>query len=79
MKRTITLAAALVYASASLAQMQEGPASFTQLDVNKDGSISVTEAQEDARLLDVFAKLDANQDGSLDRSEYAAIERAEHE
>lgn len=79
MKRTIFLGAAMVYASASLAQMQDGPKSFAILDVNKDGAISVTEAQEDPRLLNAFAELDANQDGSLDRGEYAALEQSEYE
>jgi hypothetical protein len=44
-------------------------AQFDQLDMNRDGRISPTEAASDAKI--VFSTADKNADGFLDNSEYA--------
>lgn len=43
---------------------------FEQLDTDRSGSISKTEAARLVGLGEVFAKVDANGDGLLDRIEY---------
>ncbi len=48
---------------------------FEQLDANKDGRISVSEARKDKIVAARFAAADADQDGYLDRKEFASIGR----
>ena len=52
---------------------QEATASFTALDQDKDGMISVTEARGDKKVSAQFATADKNQDGFLSRAEFDAI------
>jgi Ca2+-binding EF-hand superfamily protein len=49
--------------------------SFEKLDVNKDGSLSKTEAAADAWMKDKFDAADKNADGTIDASEYAAVSK----
>jgi len=43
--------------------------SFEQIDKNKDGTVTMTEAK-DSWLANVFSQVDANKDGSISKSEY---------
>jgi hypothetical protein len=69
-------------AGASPRALRDGPQpplpSFSQLDANDDGYISVTEAAADPRLMSVFERADKDDDMRLDRDEFrAAIEMVE--
>jgi len=64
MKTIFTILAATV----SLAAYAAGVPSFDDVDQNKDGAISQSEASKIEGL--DFAALDTNKDGSLDREEY---------
>ena len=56
------------------ARAQNAPQmTFEQLDTNKDGRISVSEARKDKAVAARFSKADANQDGYLDRAEFKTI------
>ena len=76
MKKTLTLiacAALLPLAGTAMAgdahKDQKGK-SFTSLDINSDGRISVNEAAVDAHFSDKFANADMNRDGYVDEQEY---------
>lgn len=76
MLATLILAMATAWASLPAALAQSAPQStFEQLDTNKDGRISVSEARKDKTVAARFAAADANQDGYLDRTEFASIRR----
>ena len=47
---------------------------FTQLDANRDGSLSMEEASVDPVLQSSWSDADANQDGRLERAEFSAFE-----
>lgn len=69
----ITAAAAGVSAEEqsmiTVTQADPAPA-FSDLDADKDGSITLSEA-EGSWLADTFTVVDANQDGIIDEAEYA--------
>jgi hypothetical protein len=69
-----TLACGAAFAQDEPAQTQAADDStssiFTQLDANKDGSISNDEAQASPVVARSFAKADANGDGSISRDEF---------
>jgi EF hand len=70
-----TLACGAAFAQDEPAQTQaaadDGVSSiFTQLDANKDGSISTDEAQASPVVARSFVKADANGDGSISRDEF---------
>lgn len=68
-------AAALVVASAALAQQANPGAHFIEnWDQNSDASVSADEIA--SKRLDVFASFDANDDGQLDAEEYALFDEA---
>ncbi|MDQ3565378.1 MAG: hypothetical protein M3436_15030 [Pseudomonadota bacterium] len=46
---------------------------FNELDVDRNGAISASEAAAFPPLVDVFPKADTNTDGLLSQEEYAAI------
>ncbi|MDO8962225.1 MAG: BON domain-containing protein [Methylophilus sp.] len=47
---------------------------FNQLDVNKNGLLTMTEAEKDKSLNSkLFAKADKDSDGTLDKNEYAEV------
>lgn len=73
MRTTIVTAAALLLgAGALVAQEEGGSKSFSELDVDGDGRLSVEEAQADMVVLRSFRDADADQDGYLTREEYEA-------
>jgi len=51
---------------------------FTTLDVNGDGRISVNEAAVDAQFSDKFANADVNRDGYVDEQEYTHASASGH-
>lgn len=69
MKKLILLSTLILASGVSFAG--EGNDKLAQLDTDKDGRISVTEASVDADLAAMFAQLDANKDGYLTASELA--------
>jgi hypothetical protein len=73
MKKQIALIACLSAISTVTwaAQSQE---TFSQLDANKDGYISVQEAEGNKELAMQWGKLDQNNDDQLDQSEFSAFE-----
>jgi Ca2+-binding EF-hand superfamily protein len=83
MKRALAIFAVLAGLAAlttvlTTAQAQGSPKpqlTFEQLDTNKDGRISVSEARRDKVVAARFAAADANQDGYLDRKEFDSIGR----
>jgi Ca2+-binding EF-hand superfamily protein len=74
MRKLLFMAGWLALLPAAMAQ-NAPQMSFEQLDANKDGRISVSEARKDKVVAARFAKADANQDGYLDRKEFASIPR----
>jgi Ca2+-binding EF-hand superfamily protein len=77
MKRiAITLAVAALGSSLAVVAADEpkqadAGAAFKQLDVDKDGFISKTEAERMKGLVAVFDAADENKDGKLDVAEFA--------
>lgn len=65
MKKILTVAAALLCASAIMVQAQDAPAA-------KTGKKGMT-ADQQAVMKDMLAKYDTNKDGKLDKTERAAI------
>jgi Ca2+-binding EF-hand superfamily protein len=75
MKKVVTLiACAALVPVAGVAVAGEGQKdhgkTFSTLDVNGDGRISVNEAAVDAQFSDRFATADMNRDGYVDEQEY---------
>ena len=79
MKIPSVIALGLSAAAVGLAMAQSGPPSFTQLDADGDGYISVNEAEKRASLLELFNKLDTDGDGKLSHDEYAAYKQGEEQ
>lgn len=82
MKRTLLIAgliaAAPVFAAdpvGSAAPVPTGSQMFQQLDTNRDGFLSFTEAFPNARAANSFNLLDTNADGQLSPLEFAAVYR----
>lgn len=74
MKLSITTAAALIAASAALAQTTPGDQFMQAWDLNGDGTATLAELQEMRG--NVFASFDANDDGFLDAEEYVQFDEA---
>ncbi len=64
----LTLAALMLTVSAAFASDEP-----IALDVDKDGAISVQEAEVMPELSEQFVQLDVNKDGKLDMVEFAAF------
>lgn len=64
--------AATAIAVAATSALADG--AYDQLDANKDGEISRSEATVDAELYKRWDQLDANSDGVLDQGEFAQFE-----
>ena len=62
---TLSFAAVLALGGSALAM---GDKTFDELDANKDGTLSKSEAAASADL--DFVKADTNKDGRIDRAEY---------
>lgn len=62
-----------VAADQSVPQSDPAPATFSQLDTNKDGKISPEEAVVNKKVADQFVAADADKDGYLEPSEFQAI------
>lgn len=69
MKKLILLSTLILASGVSFAG--EGNDMMAQLDADKDGRISVTEASADATLTAKFGELDADKDGYLTANELA--------
>lgn len=74
MKISITTAAALLAASAAMAQTTPGDQFMQAWDLNGDGTATLAELQEMRG--NVFASFDANDDGVLDAEEYVLFDEA---
>ena len=73
--RIITIAGAAMLALAGSAAADNTKASAeVEVDANRDGKITKTEAKTNKELSAQFSKLDTNKDGNLDSAEYAAFE-----
>lgn len=53
--------------------MTDPTAQFKELDTNRDGSLSMTEAKGDAKLTQDFKAADTNKDGAVSMDEYQAL------
>jgi EF hand domain-containing protein len=78
MKKLALLAAASIVAAGfgTAAMAQSADDAFTKADANKDGKVTMEEAQGAYPTLtaDLFAKADANSDQSLDAAEFGTLE-----
>jgi Ca2+-binding EF-hand superfamily protein len=74
MKTLIAIAGGLILsAGAAFAGDQASDTSFEQLDKDKNGALTQSEAAADSELASVFAQADTNQDGYLTMSEFDQI------
>ncbi len=73
LKITLALASALLMSMATLASASSALPSFEQLDLDKDGYISMQEAQSNEEVTEKFAAADANKDEMLDQAEYSSL------
>lgn len=69
MKQLMTLIFTGALSVACLAQA--GELTFESVDTDKNGFISVSEADSHAALKEQFKKLDADEDGQLSKEEFA--------
>ncbi|CAM2005385.1 hypothetical protein [Acanthopleuribacter pedis] len=60
-----------IVALTTAAFVQAGELTFETVDADKDGFISMTEAEGHAALLEQFKALDADADGQLSKEEFA--------
>lgn len=67
-------AVAVIFPTVISAGETQSPATFEQLDMNKDGYVSVIEATGHINLLRKWGKVDANSDGRLEAAEFSAFE-----
>lgn len=67
MKRLVILTALSAFALAAQADEK----TFTALDLDKDGKVSMEEAKASEALVKVFKQLDQDQDGFLSKAEMA--------
>ena len=77
MKVLSIVALGLSAAAVGTVLAQTRPPTFSQLDTDRNGYISVDEAASDASLLKWFKRLDRDGDGQLSREEYAAFEQVD--
>ncbi len=63
---------ALLLSMIATAALAMGP-TFTQVDTNKDGAISASEAEAAGISKDLFAKADADHSGTLNQDEFKNI------
>ncbi|WP_455203202.1 EF-hand domain-containing protein [Kaarinaea lacus] len=73
---TISLAVAVLYSMALYAGTDENM-SFSTLDSNNDGYISITEAEGQLGMLRKWVDIDKDVDGQLGVSEFSAFEQSE--
>ncbi|PIE25111.1 MAG: calcium-binding protein [Neptuniibacter caesariensis] len=52
----------------------KAPSIFEQLDQNKDGKVSIEEAQVSPALVKSFDKIDSNRDGYLSKDEFSQLQ-----
>ena len=69
MKKLTLATTGLLFSAAALA----GGLSFSELDANSDGNISMDEASGSATLAPLFTDADSNADGNLDKDEFSAL------
>ena len=73
MLKRLTILAALVAAAPALAQ--DTDAVFAALDADKNGSITMAEAQRNPAVAASFTAADMNADGTLSKAEFDAAFR----
>jgi hypothetical protein len=73
MKKQLVSALTLIAVS-GFAWAGSGNVSFQDLDVNRDGQISIQEAKKSSEVSKNFSQVDANKDGKLNAAEFAALE-----
>ena len=71
MKRKSVIALGMSLATLGVAHAQDAPPMFDKLDTDKDGYLSIYEAESNMSLLEQFSQLDQNGDGRLNREEFA--------
>ncbi len=77
MKTPSIVVLGLSLTAAGMVLAQSGSLSFSELDVNLDGNISVNEAEKQSTLLEQFNNLDSDRDGKLTRMEFAVFEETD--
>ena len=70
-KKLTLVALGLIFSGATVAAEKN---MYTEIDVNKDGTIDKTEASTYPVLSENWNQLDANADGMLDQAEFAKFE-----
>jgi hypothetical protein len=76
MTLNLDLSKTLIRVSAvSICGVVAANAKVDQLDVNKDGRLSVTEAGKGTQLIAVWSTVDTDHDGVFSRTELSAFER----
>ena len=64
-------------AAAGLAQDETEAPVFESVDVDRDGYISVVEAQQSEQIAGMFAELDSDKDGKISADEYGKVTEIE--
>ncbi len=72
-KKHLLTALTLITVS-GLAWAGSGKATFQDLDTNRDGQITLDEANKSPEVKNKFTQADANKDGKLDAAEFSALE-----
>lgn len=73
MKSLLSSLTLMFVATVAFAQTGPGEPSFSGLDANEDGRLSMEEAQVDPRVAEVFQKADTDLDGYLSLKEFITI------
>jgi hypothetical protein len=74
MKKKHLLTALTLITVSGLAWAGSGKVTFQDLDTNRDGQITLDEANKSPEAKIKFTQADANKDGKLDAAEFAALE-----